>query len=217
MGRFACLAVCAVTALCAAGCGTRTAAPVRAAAPMPALLTAADLPAGYLPAAAHDVFGGIAPLDRDCAALLGLADGRGLRPSAPADVAVFYQLSPGATLAQRVVRLGDRDAVRAVAGARRLIEGCAEIEAPAGEGMLGLRRVELAVPRLNDADTAAAAYREEAADGARMTYELVAHRVGGVLLLVAGPAMLREGQSGPVAHAAEVAAARLARTTKVSP
>ncbi|GAB2806826.1 hypothetical protein GCM10022221_00250 [Actinocorallia aurea] len=217
MGRFACVAVCAVMAVCAAGCGTRTAAPAGAPKTASALLTAADLPAGYLPAAAQEVFGGVAPLDLDCAALLGLADGKGLRPAKPAEVAVFFQVEPGATLAQRIFHLGDKAAARAVADARRLIDDCAAIEAPAGEGMMGLRRAELPVPRLSEADTAAAAYREEAEDGTRLSYELVAHRVGGDLLLVAGPALLRKGQRAAVAKAAEAAAIRLERATRVSP
>lgn len=217
MGRIACLAVLAVTVLGAAGCGTREAGPAAATGPEAALLTVADLPEGYLPAAPHEVFRGVVPLDRDCAALLTLADGRGLRAAAPPAVAVFYQADPGATLGQRIVRLGARGARRAVAEARRLIAACPSVEAPAGESLLRLDRVPLQSARLAAVDTAAAAYRRETPDGGRVSYEVVAHRIGGDLLLVAGPALLRPGRGGPVLRAAEAAAARLERATKVSP
>ncbi|MDX6743506.1 hypothetical protein [Actinocorallia sp. A-T 12471] len=217
VGAAAAVTLAAAVAAIAAGCGTKTAAPASAAKPVAALLTADDLPTGYQPAAAHEVFRGITPVDADCAALLALADGRGLRASAPASVAVFYQASPGGTVAQRVVRLGDRGAAKAVGEARRLIGGCPAIEAPAGEGVLALERVHLETPRLNAADTVAAAYRQRTADGVRLSYEIVAHRVGGELLLVAGPVLLADGQAGPVAGAAEAAAAKLEQATKVSP
>ncbi|MCD0453533.1 hypothetical protein LO762_30755 [Actinocorallia sp. API 0066] len=218
MGRVMCCAVCVAVAASVVGCGTREAAPAPPPqGPEAALLTAAEAPHGFLPAEPQEVFRGVVPFDRDCADLFALADGRGQRISAPRAQTAFYRAEPSATLSQRVLRLGEADARKAVADARRFIAGCQVVEAAAGQGVLRLGRAHARQPRLAAADTAAVAYRQETPEGMRISYEVVVHRVGGDLLLVAGPALLRPGQEGPAATAAEAAAVRLERAAKVSP
>ncbi|WP_433326170.1 hypothetical protein [Spirillospora sp. CA-294931] len=136
----------------ATGCGTerpaRLGAHAAGAAMSPAVLSAREVPEGYLPAENQHVFAGLRPRDRDCVRLLELADLhgeddlRGVR-GAPQAHAAFYRVDPGASLVHHVFRLPAGRAHAHIAETRSAAASCPRISVEIGDRDLRLDRVRL--------------------------------------------------------------------------
>jgi hypothetical protein len=180
--RGAALAVLAASAITGCGAESPVSRPdprVRLAA---AVLSQEDVPGGYLPAGDQPVFAGVNTGDPHCRVLLELADVRG-GPGVPYAWAAFYSLTPGASLAERILRLPPGKAVAHVAKARSAAEGCASIPIQRGGPAL-LRRLPLRPPAPRD--SLAVRYAGDAG-GFRVHYDIVMAGVSDHLLVLAHP------------------------------
>jgi hypothetical protein len=207
----------AVLAAAAAGCGEKGTRSNEAAFPSAlaaALLSPQDVPEGYLPAEAQPAFQGVAAHDPPCRRLLALADGHGLR-DAPRRGTAFYRLDPGATLTQHVYDAGTARAERTLAAARAEAAACTVLRAKVGGAELNLPRAPLEAPGLPPADTVAVRFAAQTDRGRELAYELVMHRSGGALLVVAQPGLAARGAPSAAAAAAGRAAARLPGASKL--
>lgn len=176
-----------------AGCSADDAGPVLPAGDRSGtgVLTTADLPAGYRPAADHGVFAGLRATDADCARLLRLADG-GFIDASPAAGAVFYSTDPPASLAHRVYRSPDADVRAGLATVRTAAERCPAIELKGtGDDRPRLRRSWPPPP--GDADEAVAVRYA----GGGITFDMVWARVGAAVFVLAHPVV--DGEQGPPA------------------
>ncbi len=215
-------AVLAAAVALAAGCGRATgpdAPPVREDSTpglASALLVPRDMPDGYLPAEAQPAFHGVVARGPHCRRLLALADGRSLR-DAPGTGTSFYQRAPGATLTQHLFATGVARAKRILAETRKEASKCRLLRARVGGTELILPQVPLEVPGLPARDTVAVRFAEPEDERRELGYEFVMHRVGGVLLVVAQPGIVRAGAPSVTADAAGRAAERLGGTHKLGP
>lgn len=208
----------AAAAALAAGCG-RDAAPKGADFPArltAAVLTSQDVPGDYLPAQPQSAFRGVVAHDQPCRRLLALADGHGLR-DVPSRGTAFYRLDPGSTLTQQVFDAGSVRAGRTLDAARRDAAGCTALRAKVGGAEMNLPQSPLETPGLAPADTLAVRFSAPAGPGRTLSYELIVHRNGDALLIVAQPGVVSPKAPSAAADAAARAAARLPGASKLSP
>lgn len=138
----------ALLATLLAGCGAEASSSRPVAVNMSAaVLSGAEMPAGFLTADNQRVFEGMEPVDPDCARMLQLADVQAPRDirgveDAPEAHAAFYRAGPVVSLAEHVFRLPSGRAARHVAEMRRAIVRCPRIEVETAEGDIRLRRVD---------------------------------------------------------------------------
>ncbi|MFC4906546.1 hypothetical protein [Actinomadura gamaensis] len=136
------VAVSAVSALAASGCGAERAA-MRGAAEAAldassarlssAAIRLSDVPEGFMPAEDQEVFRGMRPSGPECARLLRMVDEASAKSSlarrdVPQTHAAFYRADPAVSVVEHVLRLRPGEAARRVEEARQATAGCPSLD-----------------------------------------------------------------------------------------